>query len=112
MTTPRALADLERDRFFSQAEHLAQLIQHPSWPAYQDLLASMRLSALEEMARCTSEDFRYWQGVVGVLAEIMSRPQQIAETAAVVAREEMEADPSRIREAIRAVMNSNLEGDL
>jgi hypothetical protein len=111
----RSLKDLERDAFLAQADQLVQLIEHPCWPAYQQLLAAMRLSAMEEMARTDATDFRYWQGVVGTLAEILDRPQQIVDTAtAVKEAEAADSDPVRIREAVRTLMQSGatLEGDL
>lgn len=110
--TPRSLSDLERDRFLSQAENLARLIENPGWADYEALLGAMRLSAMEEMARCSVSEFAYWQGVVGTLAEILDRPHRIVETAAVVQKEEEEADPAQARAALRALMNVHLEGDL
>lgn len=114
MSVPiRAAADLERDRFLAHAEQLAQLVAHPSWQAYTDLLAGMRLAALEEMAKAGPDEFRFWQGWVGALAEMISRPQQIVDTAQVVQEDEAAADPAQIRAALRALMmNDRIDGDL
>lgn len=108
----RTLEQLERDRFLSQAENLARLIETPGWGEFLTLLTNMRLSAMEEMARSTVDQFAYWQGVVGAIAEIIERPQAIVSTAAAVQKEEEEQDPAEARLAIRALMNVHLEGDL
>ena len=107
----RTLSELERDRFLAQAENLARLVENPGWADYESLLSGMRLAAMEEMARCGIDQFAYWQGVVGTLAEILERPHVIISTAAAVQREESEADPSR-RADLRALLNVHLEGDL
>lgn len=108
----RTLEQLERDRFLGQAENLARLIESPGWEEFMVLLSNMRLSAMEEMARSSVDQFAYWQGVVGAIAEIMDRPQAIVTTAAAVQREEEDANPAGARLALRALMNAHLEGDL
>lgn len=73
----RSLEDLQRDAFLAEAESLAQIVAHPSWKRFEELLTQMRLSALEHMAQSRPEEFPYWQGVVATLREIKERPHQI-----------------------------------
>lgn len=78
------LEDIERDRFLAEAGTLATLISHHAWPGYEDLLAKMRLGALEEMAHCQPAELPFWQGVVQTLAQVLERPHDIVREATAV----------------------------
>ncbi len=74
----RSLEDLERDAFLADAELLAQLVTHPAWPKYEELLAHMRLGALELIATARSQRaVTRCQGAAAILQELLERPHQI-----------------------------------
>lgn len=107
----RSLEDLDRDRFLGEAESLAQLISHPAWPRFDNLLHKMRDAAMEHMAQSTPAEFPYWQGVVAALREIRERPHQIAEAGRAVAEEESHRRET-VRTALDLVGRVSLEDDL
>jgi hypothetical protein len=107
----RPLDELERDRFLAEAESLAQIIQHPSWARFEELLTQMRLAALEHMAQSTPVEFPYWQGVVATLREIKERPHQIVATALSVAEDERDRRDS-VRTALDLADQVTFEDDL
>lgn len=104
------LGDLERDRFLAQAEQIAQLMQHPGWPVWVELLRTMRAASLEELAKCADPgEFRYWQGAAGALLEIIERPTQMCELAGQVQRTE-EAS-GQLRPELRSLVGLGLDHD-
>ena len=77
----RTLEQLSRDKFLAEAESLSQLLAHPAWPVYEGLIASMRLDALEHMARAgDAREIAVYQGAVAAFLEIMERPHQVVQT--------------------------------
>jgi hypothetical protein len=108
----RDLRDLETDAFLAQAELLAQLQALPAWAAWVTLLRDMRQAALEQLAQSTPDDFRYWQGAVASLGEIIDRPARMTATAADFQRAE-EEEKRVIRPELRAAMGLGVdtEGD-
>lgn len=85
----RSLEDLERDAFLANAELLAQLMTHPAWPRYEELLTRMRLGALELMASARNQRAVVrCQGAVTVLQELIERPHQIVAAARTVLDDE------------------------
>lgn len=77
----RSLQELQFDQFLAQAELLAQLAELPAWGAWTTLVRDMRTAALESLAEAPADEVRYWQGVVGALAEVLERPGRIIDTA-------------------------------
>jgi hypothetical protein len=96
----RSLEQVSRDAFLAEAESLAQLMAHPSWPRFDALLTEMRLDAMEHMAQAGLSEIPYWQGVVATLREIKERPGQITATARSVMDEEAQQ-----REASRGALD-------
>ena len=107
----RDLREVEIDAFLAQAEKLGQLMAHPSWDGWCELLRSMRQAALEELARGTDPgDFRYWQGVAGALGELLERPERIVTAAADYQRNE-EDEKGVIRPDLRAAIGLGVDRD-
>jgi len=85
----RSLEDLERDKWLGEAESLAQIVTHPSWVRYEELLVQMRLSVLEHLSTATDPlDVARFQGAAAVLREIKDRPHQIVASARQVMEDE------------------------
>ena len=85
----RSLEELERDAFLAEAEMLAQLIAHPAWPRYEELIGKMRLGALELLASARSQRMvSRCQGAAAILQELVERPHQIVATAKSVLADE------------------------
>lgn len=106
----RTLEELSRDKFLAEAESLAALMAHPAWPVFEGLIASMRLDALEHMARAKdAREIAVYQGAVAAFLEIMERPGQVVQTGRAVMDEE--AGPKR---AARQMLDgvAPLEDDL
>ena len=85
----RSIEDVARDAFLAEAETLAQLLQHPGWAVYENLLGKMRLDVVELMAK--SVRMRQgvgYQGAAAVLAELIERPHQIVEAASAMLDDE------------------------
>jgi hypothetical protein len=106
----RDLKDIEIDAFLSQAEMLARLQGNGLWETWLGLLRDMRQAAMEDMARSTVEDFRYWQGVVATLGEIIDRPARITAAAADYQRAE-EEEKHTIRPELRAAIGLGVDRD-
>lgn len=106
----RSLHDLEVDAFLAEAETLAQLTALPAWEAYATLLRDMRTSALEDLSHADASDFRYWQGVVATLAEILERPARVIATAATFTADE-EQDKGAYRPELRAIVGMGIDSD-
>lgn len=108
----RPLEEIERDRFLAEAESLAQIVAHPAWSRFEELLVQMRLSVLEQLATATEplEVARY-QGAAVILREIKERPHQIVAAAHAVLDEEKSRKQS-VRTALDLADRVNLEDDL
>mgnify|MGYP001617173274 CR=1 FL=1 len=90
-------------------------MEHPGWTGWVGLLRDMRGAALEELARCSEPgDFRYWQGVVAALGEMLDRPAHMVARANEVNEVEQDANPGRIRPELRALVGAGIdyEGDV
>jgi hypothetical protein len=107
----RPLEEIERDRFLAEAESLAQIVAHPAWGRFEELLVQMRLAAMEHMAQATPAEFPYWQGVVATLREIKERPHQIVAAAHAVLDEE-NARKKSVRTARDLADRVTIEDDL
>lgn len=106
------IEELEIDAFLAQAESLAQLREHHGYAAYADLLLKMRTAALEELAVCKDAgEFRYWQGVVAALAEVLERPGRLVSEASAYRAAE-EEDKKAIRPELRAVLGVTPSDDI
>ena len=105
----RSLEELQRDEFLAEAEQLAQIITHPSWRRFEELLTQMRLSAMEHMAQAQPSEFPYWQGVVATLREIKDRPAQIVAAAQSVVEDEVSRKKS---ERTALDLQTRLEDDI
>jgi hypothetical protein len=108
----RTLEELDRDSFLAEAESLAQIIQHPAWARFEELLTQMRLSVLEQLATATEplEVARY-QGAAVILREIKERPHQIVAAAQSVIEEESQRHKS-VRTSLDLADRVSLEDDL
>ena len=105
------LRELEINSFLAQAEQLGQLMTHPAWTGWCELLRQMRQAALEELAQCVEGgDFRYWQGVAGALGELLDRPSLIVDSAAHYQRTE-EEEKRGIRPDLRAAIGMGVDRD-
>ena len=92
----RTLEQLERDAFVAEAESIAQLLQHPAWPRYEDLLNKMRLGALELMAASRNQRaITRAQGAVAILQELIDRPHRIVEAGRGILDEEAQQGERR-----------------
>jgi hypothetical protein len=107
------LETFELDRFLGRAELVAQLMAHPGWGAWEELLGDMRAAMMEQLAQCEQpNEFRYWQGAVHALGEMIDRPKRVVAAATqTLAAEEEE---KRVRPEIRALVGAGLdyEGDI
>lgn len=105
------IKDLEIERWLSQAEQLAILVQTPQWATLRELLTSMRIGALEELATIADTgELRYWQGMAAGIGEILDRPDRVINWAAEY-RDREEAEKGVIRTDIRA-LTSTLGDDI
>lgn len=104
------LQQLEIDAFLSQAEMLARLQALPAWESWVSLLHDMRKAMLEELARCVEpNDFRYWQGAVHALGEIIERPGRIVASAD--ERLKAEEDEKAYRPELRQLVGAGVDPD-
>lgn len=102
----RSVEDIARDAFLAEAETLAQLLQHPGWAVYENLLGKMRLDVVELMAKSTRmRQVVGYQGAAAVLAELIERPHQIVEAA-----KSMIEDESRRRQEVRSALDLMAHG--
>jgi hypothetical protein len=106
------LEGVANDAFLAQAEMLAQLAEHPGWPAFLDLLRAMRAGTLEELATADADNFRYWQGAANAIGEVIDRPARIVAQADEFLSAE-QADTGQVRPELRAVLGNgfDLDGD-
>ena len=65
---------------------------------------------LEELATCTADTFRYWQGVAATLNAIMEQPGQVTALAATIMGDE-EDEKKGIRPELRAVLGLGADHD-
>jgi hypothetical protein len=108
----RSLEDLERDSFLAEAEALAHLMQHPSWPRYEALLGQMRQGALELIATTLSaRKIARYQGAAAILQELIERPHQIVAAGQQI-RESEKAARENVRTALDLADRVTLADDL
>jgi hypothetical protein len=108
---PRDLREVEIDGFLAQAEMLAQLQAHPAWEAFTVLLRDMRQGVLEALARESNvEEFRFSQGVVAALDEILDRPRRVVLDAERIRAAEEENDKV-LRPELRATIGLGADHD-
>lgn len=90
---------------------LGQLTRNPAYEGWVALLREMRSSALEELARVQDPgEFRFWQGVVSALGEILDRPGRII-AAADAHRAAEEEDAHILRPELRSVIGAGFDAD-
>jgi len=108
----RPLEEIERDEWLGRAESLAQIIQHPAWSRFEELLTQMRLAVLEQLATAVEplEVARY-QGAAVILREIKERPHQIVAAALSVVDEEKQQRAS-VRTALDLADRVTIEDDI
>ena len=85
----RPIEEVLRDQFLAEAEALAQLTAHPSWPRYEALLVQMRTGVLELLATArTGRRIAQCQGAAAILSELIDRPHQMVAAGRQVVDEE------------------------